>query len=156
VAIDGPLDYLPIGESDSELSFCKLLTRLKRAAIQQGGPLSLDQRIHLIRRFSQEFSAKGTFNFFFSDGEYLFAHSHQRTQEDGVKRPPGLYLLQRQDHHHEHDHQQVHGLNIHTHQVIPDMCLLASVPLTRERWEPLGAGTLAVLQDGALLGLYQD
>lgn len=149
-------EFQPIGESDSELSFCELMSRLKRASLKQGGPLSLDQRIQVIRDFAREFRDKGTINFFYSDGEYLFAHSHRRTQQDGVMRPPGLYLLQREDHHHEHDHQQVHGLKIHTEKNIPNMSLMASVPLTHEEWQPLEAGTLAVLQDGNLLGLYTD
>jgi len=152
--LEGPLDFQPIGESDSELVFCKLLSTLKQAAKEQDGALSLDQRIHMIRDFAREFSARGTFNFFFSDGEYLFAHSHERTQADGVKRPPGLYLLQRQDHHHDHEHQQAHGMRIHTEKIIPDMVLLASVPLTSEDWRPLDAGTLVVLREGELLGTY--
>ena len=153
-ALDGPLDFQPIGESDSELSFCKLLTRLRQAAKKQGGPLTLDQRIHLVREFAAEFSQMGTLNFFYSDGEYLFAHSHKRTQKDGVKRPPGLFLLQRQDHHHDHDHQHVHGMHIHTEKIIPEMSLVASVPLTDEDWQPMDEGMLAVLRDGTLLGMY--
>lgn len=153
---DGPLDFQPIGESDSELAFCTLLTRLKRATGQQGSPPSLDERIALIREFAREFRNKGTFNFFYSDGEFLFVHSHQRTQEDGVKRPPGLYLLQREDHHHDHDHQKVHGLRIHSESIIDDMSLAASVPLTDEDWQPMASGVLAVLRDGVVLGLYAD
>lgn len=155
-AIDGFLDFQPIGESDSERAFCELLTRLKRASALQGEPLSIDQRIKLIGEFVQEFSARGTLNFFYSDGEYLFAHSHRRTQEDGIMRPPGLHLLQRVDHHHDHDHQQVEGLRIHTEQIIPLVSLVASVPLTGEDWQPLEAGTLAVLRHGELLGLYRS
>jgi len=154
--LDGPLDYHCIGESDSELSFCRLLTRLKRASQQQGGPLSIDQRINVIRNFAREFKAKGTLNFFFSDGDYLYAHSHKRTQEDGIQRPPGLYLLQRLDHHHDHDHQQVKGLRIHSEKIVPEMSLLASVPLTSEDWQPLDAGTLVVLRDGVLLTSHTD
>ncbi len=154
-AIDESLDFQPVGESDSERSFCELLTRLKRASVQQGSPLSIEQRIKLIAEFAHEFSAKGTFNFFYSDGEYLFAHSHRRTQEDGVMRPPGLHLLQRVDHHHDHDHQQVAGLRIHAEEVIPMVTLVASVPLTGEDWQPLEAGTLAVLRNGELQGLYR-
>ena len=155
-AIAGPLDFQPIGESDSELAFCKLLTRLKRSAAEQGGPLSLDQKIHLLRDFAREFTARGTFNFFYSDAEYLFAHSHRRTQADGVMRPPGLHLLLREGHHHDHDHQKVHGLRIHSDEIIPEVCLMASVPLTDEDWQPMEAGTLAVLRNGSLLGMYRD
>ncbi|MBT8063406.1 MAG: class II glutamine amidotransferase [Gammaproteobacteria bacterium] len=155
-AIEGPLDFQPIGESDSELAFCKLLTQMKRAAAEQGGMLTLDQKIRQVREFARDFAARGTFNFFYSDGEYLFAHGHQRTHEDGVMRPPGLHLLVREDHHHDHDHQRVGGLRIHCEETIPELCLMASVPLTDEPWEPLEAGTLAVLRHGLLLGLYRD
>jgi glutamine amidotransferase len=152
--LEGPMEFQPIGDTDSELAFCSLLSRLKTAASQQGVALTLEQRTSLIRDFANEFRELGTFNFFYSDGEYLFVHSHRRTQADGIMRSPGLHFLQREDHHHDHEHQQVDGLKIHTEEIIPDMALVASVPLTDEGWQPMEAGTVAVLRDGALLGMH--
>lgn len=150
------LEYQPIGQTDSELVFCVLMTRLRQSSRAAVDSHPLEIRTSVVREFAREFRPSGTFNFIFSDGEYLFVHSHRRTHEDGVMRPPGLHVLQREDHHHEHGHQQVPGLKIHSEQIIPRILLIASVPLTGENWQPLESGTLAVMRQGELLELHVD
>ncbi len=53
----------------------------------------LGGRLQIIRDYASELKDRGIFNFFYCDGEYLFVHSHKRTQTDGEVKPPGLNLI---------------------------------------------------------------
>jgi hypothetical protein len=62
-------------------------------------PVNWGGRLQIIRDYASELKDRGIFNFLYCDGEYLFVHSHKRTQTDGEVKPPGLYVLTRQGHH---------------------------------------------------------
>jgi len=148
-------DFLPIGDSDSELAFCDLMDRLKKgrqARGARGRTLEYEERLEIIREYAGHVKGKGIFNFLYCDGEYLFVHSHKRTQPDGEIKPPGLYVLTRQGHHDSHHH--IPGVKLQCEHDQPDMALVASMPLTGEDWQPLPTQIITVLHQGRVKGSY--
>ncbi|MGD9885274.1 MAG: hypothetical protein AB7U95_34765, partial [Reyranella sp.] len=93
--------------------------------------------------------------FLYSDGDYVFAHGHKRTQADGKVAPPGLWLR-----HHRHTTRAqarqitstARGLTIHADTATADetqeMALLASVPVMHGDWSPLAEGEVVVVAAG--------
>ena len=96
--------------------------------------------------FAGELRALGPANFLYSDGDLLFAHGHRRKHADtGRVEAPGLVSLQRQCQIGEQG-IAASGLSIRgDHQLVT---LFASVPLTREKWEPLAEGELVAVARG--------
>lgn len=138
--------YRPVGETDSELAFCVLMTRLKPlwdAALGLGhaAPSQVD-RWAIVRAFAREMRAFGPANFLYSDGELLFAHGHRRKHADGIVQPPGMVTLTRRC-------RPDGDALVSASECPPDACqtvtLFSSVPLTDEAWRPLGPGELAML-----------
>ena len=78
--------FSPIGETDSEYGFCRLMDRL--CTLWQGEVPTLDERIDVISEVFVELSCLGPANILYSDSEFLYAFAHQRTQDNGrMKRP---------------------------------------------------------------------
>jgi predicted glutamine amidotransferase len=121
-----------VGDTDSEHAFCALLDRL--APLWEDGTPSLAARAQAIAGFAAELRELGPANFLYADGDALFAHAHRRRDDTGEIRPPGLHLLCR--------HCTGHGDDAQ------DVALIASVPLSSERWQPLAEGSLVVLRAG--------
>ncbi|HEU4845466.1 MAG TPA: class II glutamine amidotransferase, partial [Burkholderiaceae bacterium] len=95
-AVLGASNYKPVGQTDSELAFCALLTRL-RPLWRRHGPPSLTARLAVLAAFAADLRALGPANFLYADGDALFVHSHQRIQRaSGLIGPPGLWLLRKQ------------------------------------------------------------
>jgi len=117
----------PIGDTDSEHAFCALLDRL-RPLWERGTP-DLADRLDEIAAFAAELRELGPANFLYSDGDALFAHSHRRKDDRGAIEPPGLHVLERGS----------------------GMVLLASVPLTTERWTPMEEGELLAVRAGRVV-----
>ncbi|MCP4384301.1 MAG: class II glutamine amidotransferase [Hyphomicrobiales bacterium] len=152
---DTARNFLPIGETDSEAAFCALMETMKERWIARGRIPELEERLEVVSSFARTYRERGTFNFLYCDGEYLFAHSHQRHHPDGELKPPGLNILERDNHHpDETDHHDVAGLHLPDQAHHQAMTLVASVPLTEEAWHPLAGGTLAVLSQGVVQGMY--
>ena len=137
--------YRPIGSTDSEVAFCVLLERM--GDLWVGATPTLQARFAVAFNLARDLRSIGPANFLYSDGEYLFAHADRRLQKDGGTAPPGLHVLNR------------------TCAVVPDdlehagiflgqaecFTIVASIPLTREAWRPLGEGEVIVVRDGAIL-----
>lgn len=123
----------PVGDTDSEHAFCALLDRM-RPLWDRGTP-SLRDRLDEVVAFADDLRALGPANFLYSDGEVIFAHGHRRRSDAGAIEPPGLHVLCRSCI--EHGAQQV--------------ALVASVPLTGERWRPLAEGEVIVLHAGRVI-----
>ena len=145
-------EFEPIGNSDSEFAFCDLMGRLKKSRRARGRALEYGERLEIIRDYASRMKDKGIFNFLYCDGEYLFVHSHKRTQSDGEVKPPGLFVLTRQGCH--ESHRNIPGVKLQCNHDFPDMALVASMPLTDENWEPLPTQTLTVLHQGRVKGSY--
>lgn len=131
-----PLRFHRVGDTDSELLFCALLTRLS------------DQRIRFtdygqIEAVLREFNAFGRMNLLFSDGERLFAYRDQ----DGYN---GLCMTRRAapfDRVSLRDDDWEVDL---AEEKRPDQrgYVIATRPLTDERWTDVSPGSLIVFQDG--------
>lgn len=144
-----PGRFRPIGDTDSELVFCSLLDRLEglwQAA--EGGLPPLEERLQVVAAFAAELRGFGPANFLYADGDALFAHAHKRIQADGHTGPPGLHLLQR---HCQKPASELSSSGVTLTTVPQDTCLLASVPLTNEPWQPLAEGELVALVHGQVV-----
>lgn len=139
-----PGRFRPVGDTDSELVFCSLLDRLESLWLAAAGRLPpLADRLDLVAEFAAELRGFGPANFLYSDGETLFAHAHKRIQADGTVRPPGLHVLE----HSEESGSDLASACMTLTTVAQEVCLLASVPLTDEPWQPLAEGeVIAVIQ----------
>jgi len=141
-----PARFAPVGDSDSERAFCGLMTALAPIwddALEEMPALST--RLAVIAAYARELRALGSANFIYSDSDALFVHADRRTQPDGRLRAPGLYLLQRYC---WRSAPELEDAGVNLTSIRQDVALVASVPLTDERWEPLGEGDLIALRDG--------
>jgi glutamine amidotransferase len=139
--------FRPVGDTDSEEAFCSLLDRLAEVWAGDAVP-SLRARRELVGEFAGELRALGPANFLYSDGEVLFAHAHKRKQPDGTIAAPGLHLIAREDVYDDRNWLAA-GVNVST---TPDpVTIVASVPLSKERWRPLRPGELLVISKGRVL-----
>jgi len=143
----GARRFRPIGETDSELAFCVLLERL--APMWDRGTPDLDARLREIAAFAADLRGRGPANFLYTDGEVIVAHGHERTQADGKVSAPGLHVLCRSCTAGS-DAVPLAGVSI-DREARQEVALVASVPLSGERWEPLAAGEMVVLRHGRVV-----
>lgn len=132
-----------IGDTDSEYAFCYFLAQLQALWLAAEAP-ALEARVRAFASFASHMSTFGSANFLYSDGDYLFVHSHFRRQDDEEYSAPGLYLLQRRSHEHCLFDAAASEAN-------EQIALLASRPLSEENWQPLGAGSILVIQRGRVI-----
>jgi glutamine amidotransferase len=137
--------FRAIGETDSELAFCALLERLKDVWGMVQRP-SVSSRLDIVSDFAIELRKLGPANFLYSDGDVLFAHSHQRHQQDGTIRAPGLWCLTR--HCTEGGVFDTSGLTVSAQNIEQDVVLVASVPLSSEGWTPIPEGQVLAIRSG--------
>jgi predicted glutamine amidotransferase len=135
----GSLRFHPVGSSDSELLFCRLLTRLSEPRLE----LTNFPEIQGVLRSFNEY---GSMNLLFSDGERLFVYR----DADGYN---GLCVVRRQapfaevrlrDDDWRVDLADEKRLGQRGHVV-------ATRPLTDERWTELTPGALVVLEGGEIV-----
>lgn len=138
--------FRPVGDTDSEHAFCALLERL--APLWEHGLPSLQQRVEEIVAFAAELRTLGPANFLYTDGDAVFAHGHRR-KHNGEIRPPGLHLLFRSCAA-ASDGVPLAGISIAA-EPRQEIALVASVPLSSERWEPLLEGEVVVLHEGRVV-----
>lgn len=142
--------FRPVGESDSEHAFCALLERLRTLWAGDAVP-SLNARRLLIAQFAAELREQGPANFLYSDADALFAHGDRRLQLPSHHvTAPGLWWLHREC---AASNQSEAGISIES----PSASLLvASVPLTDDPWQQLGAGELLVARAGRVVTYTTD
>ena len=144
-----PERFNPIGEADSERAFCVLLDRMALIWKDHKATPTLRERLLVVSSFAGELRDLGPANFLYSDGDHLFAHGHRRKHADtGRVEAPGLVLLQRQCQNSQRG-IVANGLSIQGEDQL--VTLLASVPLTGERWQPLAEGELVAVARGQLV-----
>ena len=136
-----------IGDTDSEHAFCALMDRM--APLWELGLPTLDDRIAMLAPFAAALASVGPANFVYSDGDAVFAHGHRRRHDDGEIRAPGLHVLCRRCTAGE-DHVELAGVAIDP-SAEQEVALLASVPLSREPWEPLAEGEIVALREGRVV-----
>jgi glutamine amidotransferase len=144
--------FRPVGQTDSELIFCHLLSRMERLWLASGGVPPIEARLAVVHEFAAFARAIGPSNFVYCDGEAFFAHGDVR-RHDGETgtRPPGLHALWR-NFVSESDPLNAFGLQFEPDQ---QAVLVASAPLTREKWIPLPRGEILAISGGRLVaGLH--
>ncbi len=141
--------FTPVGETDSELAFCRLLERLGHLWNGGNGKLpTVEARLDIVAEFAASLRPLGAFNFVYADGDTLFVHAHIRKQDDGVERPPGLHLLVRSSNEQAIDLTES---GVMLAPVAQELALVASVPLTDdEPWEPIAEGEVIALRQGCV------
>ena len=132
-------EFRPIGETDSELIFCSLLSWLSREEIQMTGRNSFI----LLHEKLREINRLGELNLIFSDGRHLFAY------HDGSGHV-GLHFLLRQA---PYQVVRLRGqyLTINLADVVdPEErgYIVASQPLSNENWNRVMPGQLLVFSQG--------
>lgn len=142
--------FVPVGQTDSESAFCRLLERLAVCWDRAAGEVpDLDERLAVVAGVAREFRALGSANFLYSDSDVLFIHADRRTQPGQDTELPGLFMLERSC---EESVPDLSGSGVELKSVQQALALAASVPLTDEDWQPLPRGTLLAIRDGAAVG----
>lgn len=141
--------FKPVGDTDSEVAFCILLERLSHLWYDGAVP-PIENRLSIVLRFASQMRELGPANFLYADGDALFAHGHRRVQPDGSIAPPGLWRLQRQCAA-DAKTMPMEGVAIEVGWRQQDIVLLASVPLTTEKWNPLNEGEMLIVKDGRFI-----
>lgn len=141
--------YRPLGTTDSEHACCALLNRMHE--LWGSSPLlpPLDRRIAVLVQFAADLRRLGPANFLYADGDTLFAHGHRRIQRTGRISPPGLFFLARRC---THADEAVHAHGVSVTAGFQEVLLIASVPLTDEKWRPFSEGELLAVSAGQLAG----
>ena len=140
--------FRPVGETDSEIAFCRLLGRLQPLWLESAGVPDLDRRLAIITAFAVEMRRLGPANFIYTDGDIVVFHGDRRKhRDDGAIRPPGLHVLCRSCRP-EAPMVQSPGLTIDTTR--QHVVLAASVPLTDEPWRALAQGEVVVVRAGRI------
>jgi glutamine amidotransferase len=139
----------PVGTTDSEYAYCALLSRLRPLWRARTEPPPLSVRLEAVVEFARTIAPLGPANFIYSDGDATFIHGHRRTHPDGVRRPPGLHILQRSC---ASPHRlEVPALTIESPHPDQEVVLVASVPLTDESWTPLAEGEVLAVAHGRVV-----
>lgn len=136
-----------VGDTDSEHAFCALLDRI--APLWEHGVPSVEDRVAAIGAFAATLRALGPANFIYTDGDAVFAHGHRRRDDRGEIRPPGLHFVCRTCSA-TSDGAALAGVSV-GHGTEQQVAVVASVPLSDERWEAIGEGELIVLRDGRVV-----
>jgi glutamine amidotransferase len=131
--------FCPIGETDSELVFCTLLSWFDHRGIQF---VHKDDFI-LLHDKLREINRAGELNLIFSDGRHLFAY-HDRSGH------VGLHFLLRQA---PYKVVRLRGqyLSINLAEVIDPKeqgYIVASEPLSNEKWNRVKPGQLLIFSEG--------
>jgi len=131
--------YLPVGQTDSERSFCWLLQELRRR-FGNTSP-STGELFSAIHQLTLEVSRHGEFNFLLSNGDWLFAHASTKLSFVVRQAPFAQAHLSDQD-------VTVDFSELTTTD--DRVAVIATLPLTdNEQWTEMPAGTLWWFADGA-------
>lgn len=139
--------FLPLGSTDSEHVFCYLLGQLE--PIWQYTVPTIEKRLEVIAYVAEEMRQHGASNFFYSDGEVLFAHADARRYDyDGILGPeesPALHWIKRQDF-------ITRGMRLSSapNADVPAL-LIASVPLSDDGWHGLPRGSVVAIKNGEIV-----
>jgi glutamine amidotransferase len=140
--------YRPVGTTDSEHAFCALLERIFGLWQSATQIPPLDVRLAVVSQFAADLRELGPANFFYADGDTLFAHGHRRMQTTGKIAPPGIFVLSRQC---VDADDSVHGHGVTVEPGFQQVSLVASVPLTAEDWQPIGEGEVLCIASGKVI-----
>lgn len=129
------------GQTDSELLFAWLLTRLDEAGVShQAATSATDRAIGKASRAARELPGFGAFNFLLSDGHTLYAHRFGRT----------MHLLERGPHDAVRTQRRAHdGTLVETPwSERRSAIFVASEKITDEPWQQVEEGMLLRIERG--------
>jgi len=135
-------NFKPIGKTDSEAAFCHLLNKIKDKEIKSWDDAHykwlLDEITHI--------NDYGKFNCLFSDGEYLFCYYDMNGYNS-------LFHLHREA---PYDHIHLSDEHFDIHLKKPKVTekkghIIATRPLTNEKWQKFEPGELKILKNGKIL-----
>jgi len=142
--------FLPIGDTDSEFSFCLLMDRLAPLWDRCLELPEVRDRLEILDAFARDIRSYGPANFIYSDGDIVVAHGHRRRQRaGGPYEPPGLFVLQRTCS--ASPSLATKGLSLVSREPKQNVVLFASVPLTNEHWVPFEEGQMIATRHGHVL-----
>ncbi|HSB47042.1 MAG TPA: class II glutamine amidotransferase [Candidatus Bilamarchaeum sp.] len=132
--------FHPVGDTDSEHAFCHLMDRILKNRIKDWKKKDFEWLVSAL----QKINAFGTLNTLFSDGEYLFAYRDKDGKRDlhfTRKSAPSwnVRLLDRD-----------FSINLDKNKAKSGY-VIATCPLTDEKWESFGQGELIVFRDGEIV-----
>jgi len=146
-------NFQRIGDTDSEQAFCLLLEQLRKMWIKGEKAPSFEQRWQTFQKYCAQLRPLGPANILYSDSEYLFVHGNRRTQSNGQIESPGLHWLCRECNESSGEALVSDALTVHTEA--QKVVLVASVPLTKEKWQPLDEGEMLAVHKGQIIAKAQ-
>lgn len=139
-AFEAPLNgtYHPVGDTDSEQAFCKILDSL-RSAFPQGKP-SLPDLYAVLKEITADIAQYGVFNYMLSDGIHFFAYCSTQLS----------YIVRQAPFAHAHLADQDVTVDFQELTTPEDrVAIIATTPLTdNETWRAIAPGNLLMFQDG--------
>jgi len=143
--------YRPVGDTDSELLLCLLLSEMSQRCIGFDAYRAIEQLL-------QQYNRCGTMNVLFSEGEHLYAYTertaYQPEEGNGAGRlRNGLFVVQRQSSFGKvslEDEDWQIDLDEAKNPELTGV-VIATRPLTsgeQEHWQRLSPGTLTVFKQG--------
>ncbi len=140
--------YKPIGDTDSEMAFCHIMDQISK----KGVTFKRTTEYKWLWTILNDINQHGTFNSLnclLSDGKHLFCY-HDQNGYNGLyqlhrKAPYGPVTLRDDD----------YQINL-ADEKSPDQegYIIASHPLTNEKWEKFSHGQLRVYKDGKVIYHY--
>ncbi|MDZ7643272.1 MAG: class II glutamine amidotransferase [Woeseiaceae bacterium] len=145
--------FQPVGETDSELAFCRLLDRLRQLDHTPGELPPLQARLDTVAEIAVALRALGPYSFFYADGDVLFAHADRRLQPlTGQVSSPALHRLTCPA---GRETTLMRNCESAKAQAEQRVILLASVPLSDEAWMPMQEGELLAVRRGEIVASMQ-
>lgn len=130
-------DFQPMGETDSELAFCWILSEIKK--MYPHPPTDTRTLFDFIAKKATYLNTKGVFNMLLTDGEYLFAFCGKN-----------LAWLKRESPFGRVEYSE--GKGLHDLSEVYDegdvVTLVATEPLTDELWNKLSVNEYALFKNG--------
>ncbi|GJL83640.1 MAG: class II glutamine amidotransferase [marine bacterium B5-7] len=131
----------PIGETDSEHLFCRLLNSLE-PLWRSGNVPPLAERLQVVNAFATAIRPHGSTNFLYSDGATLFAHGHRKTLPGRrISSEPGLHYCESKGAIDDPQGVQFDGPTT-------DIALVATTPLDDGEWIAFEPGEVACFEAG--------
>jgi predicted glutamine amidotransferase len=140
--------FAPVGETDSERAFCALLEDLDALWVGAGEVPPLKSRLNTVTAFAERVRHLGPANFLYSDGDALFAHGDRRKSPvTGEVAAPGLVYLLREC---PPSGATITGNGLTVNAADQAVALIASVPLSAERWQEMAEGAVTMFRAGRI------
>lgn len=132
-------NYMPVGKTDSEAVFCHLINKINDKDVKSWNKSHFKWLLNEI----QYINSYGRFKCIFSDGEHLFSYYDM----NGYKSLYHLYRSAPYSHTHLSDeHYDIHLKKQKTSE--KEGHIIATKPLTDEKWHSFKAGELRVFKNG--------